>query len=97
MIKRLGRYKTYAERSKQYVGTLTLFIQISLFTAINIGLELSWWQYIVLFVICIPLVIIVGYFDRKSGLLSAEQESFGRVNPIYDDIFERLDRIEKKL
>ena len=97
MIKRLGRYNVYVERSKKYIGTVSLFIQISLFIAINLQLELLWWQYLVVFILSPMVFLIFGYFDVKFGVMSSEQKFYGDKNPIYDEVFERLERIEKKL
>ena len=97
MIKRLGRYQVYVERSKQYVGTLTLFIKISLFISINVGLELLWWQYLVVFVLAPIIFLVFGYLDVKIGVMSQVQKFQGDKNPIFNEFFARLERIEKEI
>ena len=97
MINRLGRYQVYVERSKQYVGTLTLFIQISLFISINVGLELLWWQYLVVFVLAPIIFLVFGYLDVKIGVMSQVQKFQGDKNPIFNEFFARLERIEKEI
>ena len=97
MIKQLGRYQVYVDRSKQYVGTLTLFIQISLFISINVGLELLWWQYLAVFILAPFIFLIAGYFDVKMGILSQVQGFYTSKHPGFIDISKQLEQIKEKL
>ena len=97
MIKRLSRFNVYAERSKKYVGTLQLFLLLSIFISNNLGLQLDWWHYIIIFLVSSMIFIIVGYVDVKIGIMSQEQKCQGDKNPIFDKFFEQLERIENKL
>ena len=96
LIKAIAQFKVYAVRSQQYAGIVMLFIQVSLFIAINVQLELVWWQYIVVFVVSAILFVFTGFLDVKFGVLGKEQKFYGDNNPIYDEIFKRLERIERK-
>lgn len=97
MIKLIAQFKVYAVRSQQYAGIVMLFIQLSLFIAINVQLELVWWQYIIVFICSAVAFITVGFLDVKFRVLSEEQRFYGDKNPIFNEFFERLERIERKL
>lgn len=97
MVKIIAQFKVYAVRTQQYAGIVMLFIQVSLFIAINAQLELVWWEYIIVFVVSAILFLFVGFLDVKFKVLSEEQKFYGEKNPIFVDIKKRLERIEKKL
>jgi len=97
MIKLIAQFKVYAVRSQQYAGIVMLFIQVSLFIAVNVQLELVWWQYIIVFVCSAVVFVSVGFLDVKFRVLSEEQKFYGDKNPIFNEFFERLERIENKL
>ncbi len=96
MIKRLSRFNVYIERSKKYVGTVQLFLLISIFIT-SLGVSLVLWHYILIFIVSPIVFIVVGYFDVKFHIMSEEQKFYGDKNPIFTEFFERLERIEKKL
>ena len=97
MIKTIAQFKAYALRAQQYAGILMLFINVSLFIVVNVQLQLVWWQYIIVFICSAVVFITVGFLDVKFKVLSEEQRFYGDKNPIFNEFFERLERIEKKL
>ena len=97
MIKTIAQFKVYAVRSQQYAGIIMLFIQVSMFLVINAKLELDWWQYIIVLIISASVFIFVGFLDVKFRVLSEEQRFYGDKNPIFNEFFESLERIENKL
>ena len=97
MIKRLARYNIYINRSKQYVGTIHLFISLSILVSVIPGLQVEWWYYVIAFFFSLGIFIVFGYLDVKFNIMSEEQKFYGDKNPIFNEFFERLERIEKKL
>lgn len=97
MTEIIAHFKVYAIRAQQYAGIIMLFIQVSMFLVINAEIDLEWWQYILVFIISATTFLLVGFLDVKFRVLSEEQRFYGEKNPIYNDIFERLERIEQKL
>ena len=45
----------------------------------------------------IPICIIFGYLDMKRGSYSSEINVYKEYSPIWKDLFQKLDQIEKKL
>ena len=97
MIKLIAQFKVYAVRAQQYAAIMMVFIQCSMFLVINAEIELSWWHYVMVFIGSAGIFVFVGFLDVKFRVLSEEQKFYGDKNPIFNEFFERLERIEKKL
>ena len=62
----------------------------------GIDIPLTQW-FFPLFILSIFGAIAVGYVDVKLGFFSEENKAVTKRNPVYDDILDRLKRIENKL
>lgn len=94
MLKRLSRFKIYTDRSRWYM----VYFQMLLLAGIwlnTLGIDLDWWHYPIILIVCACLFITVGYLDVKIGLLKYEQEKYGQENPVLQEILKEIRELKK--
>ena len=93
MIKRIARYKIYVDRARWYYVLIQFFIIVLIYIETK-GFELDWWYYPLLVIIILVSLIVIGFADRRAGMLKEEQRFYSTENPVIRDIVERLKRLE---
>lgn len=89
MIKRLGRYRAFVDRSRWYF-VLVQFLMIVIMFIESKGTELYWWHYILIIFGVLCLMVTAGYLDKKLGILKAEQQFYADENPFFQDLLKRI-------
>jgi len=90
--------KVNIQRSLSYVAILNsgmiLFLLLAKLKDYDIHIHLTKW-FLPIFLASIVAMIFIGYLDHKLGFHREEQRLHGKRNPYFEDIIERLDRVEK--
>lgn len=76
----------------RYINPIATPIIIALFIS-----KISIWHKILTAVISFLVIIIMGYIDRKSGVMKKSQKIYGDENPTYVSMHRKLDEIINKL
>lgn len=95
MLHLLITCKVYLDRARMYYGYAQMFALLSLMlNAMHVPLRPLY------FVVGVPLFlalsVLIGWVDKRLGLMEAEAHKLSNLNPTYNEIIDRLDRIEKK-
>jgi hypothetical protein len=94
-INRLSVHKRRFDRGGTYWG---YFQMLSTGAILGGVFEIkTWWIYVLGLLIIVSFRYISGYLDDKKGLLKAEQGSYANENPVFKELFRRLDEIESKI
>ena len=92
--------KIWAQRTMSWISIansgMILFLVLSKLQEYGINIYITKW-FLPIFILTIFLLILLGYIEDKAGFHKEEIKTIAKKNPIYDEIFKRLDRIEKKL
>ena len=92
--------KIFVHRSLSYVAIINagmlLFLVLSQLELYGIDVEITRW-FIPIFICTIFLMILFGYLEDKLGFFQEEAKTAAKRNPYFNDIVDRLDRIEKKM
>jgi len=96
VIKRLARFKIYIDRARWYY-VLVQFFLILLIYFNSMGLNLDWWHYLIVISVAFSGMVVVGFIDRRIGLIKEEQRFYSIQNPVLVDIVKRLKSLETKL
>ena len=88
------------QRSLSYVAILNsgmiLFLLLSKLQDYGFQIHITKW-FFPIFVLSIILMIFVGYLDHRLGFHREEARMSSARNPYFEEIVERLDKIERKL
>lgn len=60
-------------------------------------IKLSYFVIVAGVVVGVILLIVIGYLDTKFGIRSREMENNALNNPVYVEILDKLNRIEKNV
>ena len=92
--------KVFINRAVSYLSIINsgmiLFLLLSRLQDYGVGIHITKW-FFPIFVIGIVLMILVGYMDYKLGFHREEMRTVSSRNPYFNEIIERLDRVEKEL
>ena len=75
---------------------MILFLVLSKLQDYNVNIHITKW-YFPIFVLTISLLILFGYIEDKAGFHKEEIKRVTEKNPVFNEILNRLDRIEKKI
>ena len=59
--------------------------------------NLDWWHYLIVILVAISGMVIVGFIDRRIGLIKEEQRFYAIENPVLADIVRRLKTLEREI
>ena len=103
IIKVIGRYKVYLDRTRAYIGYVQFVAILLVFVEAYKETPFGRWFYghsaitipafIVLFIV---LSLVVGYVDKRV-VRSHEQDEMNQTNPWVREMNDRLERIERKI
>ena len=93
MRKRLARFKIYTERARWYMIYVQMLLLIGIWLN-TLGIDLVWWHYPIILIICACLFIVFGYLEVKIGLLKYEQEKYAQENPVLQDILKEIKELK---
>ena len=96
MIKRLARFKIYIDRARWYY-VLVQFFLILLIYFNSMDFNLDWWHYLIVILVAFSGMVIVGFIDRRIGLIKEEQRFYAIENPVLADIVRRLKTLEREI
>ena len=92
--------KVWAQRTMSWIAILNsamiLFLVLARLQDYGLKISVTRW-FIPLFILLIVLMILFGYIEDRAGFHREEIHEVAKKNPVFNDILERLDRIEKKL
>ena len=92
--------KVWAQRTMSWVAILNsamiLFLVLAKLQEYGIGVSITRW-FIPIFILLVILMILFGYLEDKAGFHREELQEITKRNPVYGEILERLERIEKKI
>jgi len=92
--------KVWAQRTMSWIAILNsamiLFLVLAKLQDYGIKISITRW-FIPLFIVLVVIMIILGYLEDKAGFHREEIHEIAKRNPIYTEILERLERIEKKI
>ena len=92
--------KVWAQRTMSWIAILNsamiLFLVLSKLQEYGLKIAITKW-FIPIFALLIVLLIFFGYLEDRAGFHREEAHELAKKNPVYTDILERLERIEKKL
>jgi hypothetical protein len=54
------------------------------------GIQLLWWHYILIIFGTLGLLVVVGFLDKVSGLIKAEQQFYADENPFFQEMMRKL-------
>ena len=91
MIKRIARWKIYIDRARWYL-VLSQFFMILIIFINSTGLKVSWWHYPFIILGTLFTFIVVGYFDRRMGIIKEEQRFYSTENPVIQEILKEVRR-----
>jgi len=101
-----GKYRLYFLRgySQYFALLISIYSHGLIIYNFSIGSIsfLSWInRFIYFFMVFVTLLlllsIIIGSFDYRKGSFNEEQKTFGKHSPLWSELFERLERIEKRI
>lgn len=92
--------KVWAQRTMSWIAILNsamiLFLVLAKLQEYGIKIAITRW-FIPLFLLLVLAMIVFGYFEDRAGFHREEIHEIAKKNPVYSEILERLDRIEKKM
>ena len=92
--------KVWAQRTMSWIAVLNsamiLFLVLAKLQEYGVSISITHW-FIPLFIILIIIMIFFGYLEDRAGFHREEIHEIAKRNPIYSEILERLDRLEKKI
>jgi glucan phosphoethanolaminetransferase (alkaline phosphatase superfamily) len=92
--------KVWAQRTMSWIAVLNsamiLFLVLAKLQEYGIGISITRW-FIPIFILLVILMIFFGYLEDKAGFHREELQEITKRNPVYNEILERLERIEKRL
>jgi L-asparagine transporter-like permease len=92
--------KVWAQRTMSWIAVLNsamiLFLVLAKLQEYGLNISITHW-FIPIFILLVVLMIFFGYIEDKAGFHREEIHEISKRNPIYHDILDRLERIEKKL
>jgi hypothetical protein len=92
--------KVWAQRTMSWIAVLNsamiLFLVLARLQEFGINISITHW-FIPLFVLLVFLMVFFGYIEDRAGFHREEIHQIAKRNPLFHEILERLDRIEKKL
>ena len=90
----------WAQRTMSWIAILNsgmiLFLVLSKLQDYGIQIYITAW-FFPIFILTIFLMILFGYIEDKAGFHREEQREITKRNPYFEDIVNRLERIENKL
>ena len=89
MIKRLARYKIYVDRARWYMVFVQFIMIVIIFLQSN-GINLHWSLYPVVALIILFTMVIIGYIDRKMGMIKEEQRFYSTEDPVIQEILRKV-------
>lgn len=96
----LLEYKVNVQRSLSYIAILNsgmiLFLLLAKLQDYGVSIHIT-KLFFPLFLLSILSMMVIGYIDHKLGFHREEARIEGKRNPYYQEIIERLDRMEEKL
>jgi len=92
--------KVNVNRSMSYIALLNsgmiLFLMLSKLQDYGFSVHITRW-FIPIFVISMIAMIFIGYVDYRLGFHKEEARVSSSRNPYFEEIVERLDRVEKEI
>jgi predicted Na+-dependent transporter len=92
--------KVWAQRTMSWVAVLNsamiLFLVLAKLQEYGLNISVSHW-FVPIFVVLVFLLVFFGYIEDRAGFHREEIHEVAKRNPIYHEILNRLDRIEKKI
>ena len=89
MIKRLARYKIYVDRARWYMVFVQFIMIVIIFLQSN-GINLHWGLYPLVVLTVLFIMVIIGFIDRKMGMIKEEQRFYSTENPIIQEILRKV-------
>lgn len=91
--------KILIQRSMSYVSIINsgmiLFLLLSQLQEYGVNIPITQW-FFPLFLMSIAGALAVGFVDTKLGFFTVENKRKTQRNPYFEEIIQRLERIEKK-
>jgi len=92
--------KVWIQRSMSYIAIVNsgmiLFLLLAKLQDYGFSIHITKW-FFPIFLVSIVAMLVVGYLDDKLGFHKEEHLVSQKRNPYFQDIVERLDKIEKEL
>lgn len=92
--------KLFMQRTMSWLALINsamiIFLVLSKLQDYGFKIYITAWI-IPIFIVFVLLMILFGYIEDKTGFYREESYAAAKRNPFFEDIIERLDRIEKKL
>jgi hypothetical protein len=92
--------KFYMTRTMSYMSLINtgmiLFLFLSNLERYNLDIEIQEWI-IPIFIVGVCGMMLFGFIEDKLGFYRHEQKTVHTRSPVFNEILERLDRIEGKL
>lgn len=92
--------KVWAQRTMSWIAVLNsamiLFLVLAKLQEYGIKISITRW-FIPIFIGLVVLMIFFGYLEDRAGFHREEIHEIAKRNPVYNEILERLERIEKKI
>ena len=89
MISMIARFKIYVDRARWYI-VLVQFFMILLIYIDTKSIELVWWHYPIIVSITILAFILMGFIDKRIGLIKEEQRFYSTQNPVLQEILKEV-------
>ncbi len=91
--------KVWAQRTMSWMSIINsgmiLFLVLAKLQDYGIKIAITRW-FMPIFILIIVLMVLAGYIEDKAGFHREELKEITKRNPVYKEIIERLERIEKK-
>lgn len=92
--------KIWIQRTMSWISIINsamiLFLVLAKLQDYGIKIHITAW-FIPIYIGVILLMILFGYLEDKAGFYREESRASAKRNPYFNEIIERLERIEKKL
>lgn len=92
--------KLWMQRTMSWIAVINsgmiLFLVLSKLQEYGIKIYITAW-FIPIYLAVIFLMMLFGYLEDRAGFHREESRAIGKRNPYFEEIIERLDKIEKKL
>jgi glucan phosphoethanolaminetransferase (alkaline phosphatase superfamily) len=92
--------KVWAQRTMSWIAVLNsamiLFLVLAKLQEYGISISITHW-FIPIFILLVMVMIFFGYLEDRAGFHREEIHEIAKRNPVYTEILERLERIEKKI
>jgi len=96
MLKTLGRYKAYLQRSAGYISLLNLTMIATMFLK-DLGIDLKWYWYPLIIMGTIAIFLVWGYIDTRSRIREMESLDNELRRPILMDIYKKINAMYDNL